>query len=425
MNHASLTEISKYERYTEQCMKCGFCSSVCPVYQEEKTEAGVARGKNELIKRVISGELELNHELADRIYKCTTCMACTELCPAKAVIPRLIVAVRADISHNMGMRFPYGQIYRHLLSNRKLFGSFLSAASFVQSILMPKTTGSLRHMPDFLSGLTKGRRIPSIAKKFLRQQAPEINKPKTGKAPIMRIGYFTGCMNEFVTPQLGLKTIDFLTRHGVEVVIPRNQSCCGAAVFLGGGDFDTGREMANANIAAFEGLDYVITDCGSCACALEEYPRFLANTQQKVEEYIKFACKIKHTTQFLTDILDLPASAFQTSPEVQGKKITWHDPCHLNRHLGVKQQPRKILQSLDANFIEMPNADRCCGMGGQFSLLHPDLSKKIGDKKTESIAATDADIVVTACPGCQFQLQDGIIRLDKPQKVMNIMELLR
>jgi glycolate oxidase iron-sulfur subunit len=415
MSEASLVELRKYERDTEQCMKCGFCSFVCPVYQEEKIEAGVARGKNELIKRVLSGELELTRDLADS----------TEMCPAKAVIPRLVVAARADIASSIGMRFPYGLIYRRILSNRKVFGSILSAASVFQSLLMPKTNGMVQHMPDFLAGLTKGRLIPSVAKKYLRQLAPEATKPKTGKAPIMRVGYFTGCMNEFVTPQIGLKTIDFLARQGIEVVMPRTQGCCGAAIFLGGGDFATGRALADSNVKAFEGLDYIIADCATCACALTEYPHFLADSPQRTEAYARFAGKVRHSTQFLVDVLNLPSSAYRLSPELQGKKITWHDPCHLNRHLGAKQQPRQIIQSLEgANYIEMPNADRCCGMGGQFSLLNPELSMKIGDKKIESAASTEADIVVTACPGCQFQLADGIARLNKPQKVMNIMELL-
>jgi glycolate oxidase iron-sulfur subunit len=132
-----------------------------------------------------------------------------------------------------------------------------------------------------------------------------------------------------------------------------------------------------------------------------------------------------HVSQFIADVLGLQASAFQTPAALKGKKLTWHDPCHLNRHLGAKEQPRRLLKSLaDTKYIEMPSADRCCGMGGQFNLLNYELSQKIGEKKIESIEATDADIVVTACPGCQFQLLDGIVRQKKPQKVMSLMEVL-
>jgi glycolate oxidase iron-sulfur subunit len=423
MTDTAFTEIRKFEKELEQCMKCGFCTFVCPVYQEEKTEASVARGKNELIKRLLSGELELNSELATRLYKCTACMSCTTNCPARAPIPRVIVAARADIARTIGMRSPYGFIYRYILAKRRVFGSILSFASLFQSMLMPKTNGVVRHLPDFMSALSKGRQIPSIAPKFLRRLLPEVNKPK-GKA-LMRVGYFTGCMNEFVLPHLGVKTVEFLTRHGVEVVMPRSQGCCGAAIFLGAGDFETARKLADANVKTFEGFDYIVTDCATCTCALGEYQRFLADTPEKKEAYAKFAGKIRHVSQFLIDVLKLPASAFQTPDAIKGKKLTWHDPCHLNRHAGVKEQPRHILESLtDARYIEMPNADRCCGMGGQFNLLNYDLSMKIAEKKAEGIAATDADIVVTACPGCELQLLDIIARKNMPQKVMSLMEVL-
>jgi glycolate oxidase iron-sulfur subunit len=425
MNQTALMEIRRFEKDTEQCMKCGFCTYVCPVYQEEKLESSVARGKNELIKRLLSGELELSRELADRLYKCTACMSCTASCPAKAPIPRVIVAARADFARTAGMRFPYGFVYRHLLAKREILGRVLSAASFFQAAFMPRTNGVIRHLPDFLSGLSKGRQIPSIAPKFLRRMVPEVSRPNHGSRTVMRVGYFAGCMNEFVLPHLGKKTVEFLTRHGVEVVMPRGQQCCGSAVFLGAGDFETGRKIADSNVSIFRGLDYVVTDCATCACALGEYQRFLADTPERKEAYAAFAVKIRHISQFLTDVLGLPESAYQASSALKGKKLTWHDPCHLNRHLGVKEQPRRILKSLaDVQYIEMPNADRCCGMGGQFSLLNYELSAKIAERKFESVEATEADIVVTACPGCQFQLLDSIARLKKPQKVLNLMETL-
>jgi glycolate oxidase iron-sulfur subunit len=426
MSIAALLEIQKYEKDTEQCMKCGFCTYVCPVYQEERIESSVARGKNELVKRVIAGELELNQEIADRLYKCTACMACTENCPSKAAIPRVVVAARADIARTLGVRFPYGFIYRHLLGNRMLFGNVLWLSSFVQSAFMPKTNGIIRHLPSFLSALSKGRQIPSIAPRFLRQQVPAVSRPAAGTKTALRVGYFTGCMNEFVLPHLGRKTIDFLTRQGVEVVMPERQGCCGAAVFLGGGDFQTGRKIADANVAAFQGLDYIVTDCSTCACSLGEYQRFLADTPERKEAYSGFARKVKHLSNFIVDVLQIPASRFQSAAAIRGKKVTWHDPCHLSRHLGIRQQPRQILKSLPGvQYVEMPNADRCCGLAGQFGLMYYELSTKIAEKKIQSIDAAEADVVVTACPGCEFQLLDNITRLRKPQKVMSLVEVLQ
>jgi glycolate oxidase iron-sulfur subunit len=425
MSLPAFAELEKILDDTEQCMKCGFCSFVCPVYKEERIESGVARGKNELVKALLNGDLDLNRDLADRLYKCTACMACTESCPAKAPIPRIVLAARADIARNIGVRAPYGFAYRTLLANRKLLGGMLKYGRYFQSAFMPETAGTLRHLPSLMSGLTNRKQIPAIAPKFLRQMMDEVTRPPAGIKANLRVGFFPGCMNEFATPHIAKKTVDFLTRHGVEVVMPKEQTCCGAAAFLGGGDFATGRKVADINVAAFSKLDYIVTGCATCSCTLREYPHFLADTPERKTAYEKFAGKIKHVAQFLVDTLSLPASAFQTAAELKGKKMTWHDPCHLNRHLGVKEQPRQILKSVaNGNFVEMPNADRCCGMAGQFSLFYQDLSQKIAERKVESVESTDADIVVTACPGCQFQLEDNITRLKNPQKVMNLMEIL-
>jgi glycolate oxidase iron-sulfur subunit len=323
------------------------------------------------------------------------------------------------------VRFPYGFVYRNLLTNRKLLGGALSLAGHFQAAFMPKSNGVIRHLPNFMSALSRGRQIPAIADRFLRRQVPQVNRPPRGVKTVLRVGYFSGCMNEFVLPHLGRKTIDFLTRRGVEVVMPEAQGCCGAAVFLGAGDFATGRKIADSNVAAFSGLDYIIADCATCTCALAEYQRFLADTPERKESFARFGGKVKHFSQFLTEVLDLPASVFQTAAAVKGKKVTWHDPCHLNRHLGVKEQPRKILKSLgEARYVEMPDADRCCGMAGQFNLLHYELSQKIAGKKAESVEASEADVVVTSCPGCQFQLLDHLTRFRKPQKVMSLAEVL-
>jgi len=418
-------EINRFESDLESCMKCGFCTFWCPVYQEERVESCVARGKNMMIRALIAGELEYTKEYTERLNTCTLCMACTTNCPAQVQIPRVIVAARADKVRAKGVSFPYNIIYRWLLPRRALFGHVIRCASWFQGIFLPKTKGTIRHLSLFLSALGKGRHIPQIAPRFLRQMVPVVNKPSAGIDTVMRTGYFSGCMTDFVFPELGEKVIDFLTKNGVEVVVPKEQGCCGAPVFLGSGDFETGRKLADTNAKTFEDFDYVVTDCATCSSALKDYVKLLANTPQRKQAYAKFADKIKDITELLVDVLKLPALAYIASSEVQGRKVTWHDPCHLSHYMGVTKQPRQILKSIpNIEYVEMPNADRCCGMAGTFSIRFYDLSKKITEKKLASIDATGADIVVTGCPGCKIQLIDSTVQHGKPVKVMHIMELL-
>jgi glycolate oxidase iron-sulfur subunit len=418
-------EIEKFKQALDSCTKCGFCMAGCPVYREEKKESSVARGKIMLIRAMLDGEVGVTDEMAEQLNRCTLCMTCAQNCPAGTQVPTVITAARADKVKRKGVPFPYNIVFRWLLPRRRLFGWAVRLASWFQGIFLPKTEGTIRHLSFFLSALGKGRHIPQIAPKFLRQSVPEVNKPPEGVKVKCTVGYFTGCMTDFVFPELGKKIIDFLNKNGVEVIVPWGQGCCGAPVFLGAGDFATGRKMADANVKAFKDLDYIITDCATCASAMKDYVKFLADTEARKKAYTAYAGKIRDITEFLVDVLKPPASAYNVAPEFRGKTVTWHEPCHLGRYLGIKEQPRKILKSMkDIKFVEMPDADRCCGMAGTFSIYFYDLSQKIAEKKAASIKATGADIVVTDCPGCQIQLIDTLKRLKMPQQVRHIMELV-
>jgi glycolate oxidase iron-sulfur subunit len=418
------TQVEKFKADLDRCTKCGFCMSSCPVYREERIESSVARGKIMLIRALLDGSLTLTDEMAEQLNKCTLCLTCVENCPAGAAVPAVITAARADKVSRKGVSFPYNIIFRWLLPRRRLFGWMVRLASWFQGIFLPKTEGTVRHLSFFLSALGKGRHIPQIAPKFLRQSVPEVNRPPANVPVKYKVGYFTGCMTDFVFPELGKKIIGFLTKNGVEVHVPRAQGCCGAPVFLGAGDFATGRRFADVNVKAFKGLEYVVTDCATCASAMKDYVKFLADNDERKKDYQDFAAKIKDITEFLVDVLQLPPSAYHTAVEFRGKTVTWHEPCHLGRYLGVKEQPRQILRYLkDINYVEMPDAGSCCGMAGTFSIYFYELSQKIAARKVDAIAATGADVVVTDCPGCQIQLIDSLTRRKMSVQVRHIVEL--
>ncbi|MCX8022300.1 MAG: (Fe-S)-binding protein [Syntrophorhabdaceae bacterium] len=418
-----LKELKKIEKFADQCMKCGFCSFFCPVYQEEKVETAVARGKNYLTKLAIKGEQEFTPEMAEIIGKCLLCKRCVANCPAKAQIDRVVVGARAQMVKEKGLGFVKNFAFRKVMADRKAFGRYLRLAKAFQWLL-PKTEGNIRHLPDFLKALGKGRNIPSLAKTFLRDMVKPVYKPQNGETPKMRVGFFMGCATDFVYPELGLKLIDFLTKRGVEVVVPEAQNCCGAAIYFSG-DFETGRYLANANIKAFDDVEYVITACGTCSSTLKDYQKYLPDNEEEQKRYEAFEKKVKDSLEFIINILNVKPEELTLKKEFEGKVATWHDPCHLIRYQNIKDQPRAILKSLKGlKYVEMPNADLCCGMGGSFSVYHYDLTKKIADKKMNGIKATGADIVVTACPGCMINLIDNALRNKMPQKVYHLLELV-
>ena len=419
-------ETKKFMSDLKGCIECGNCTFWCPIYQEQPEESSVARGKNKMIRALLNDEADYNEEFAELLSRCTLCKACTEHCPVKTQVQSIIAAARADKVKAKGIKFPSKLIYRWLLPRRRLFGNVLRFVSWFQSLFFPRTEGTIRHLPLFLSALGQGRHFPSIASKFLRQVVPAVNKPPKGVETKVRIGYFIGCATDFIFPDVGRRVIDFLTNHGVEVFVPKKQGCCAAPLFLGVGDLETAKKMADTNVKSFGNVDYIVSNCATCSSALKDYAKYLADTPERKEAYTKFGDKVKDISQFLVDVLKLKASDYQPVPELRGKKMTWHDPCHLVRYLGVKDQPRQIMKSLpEAEYVEMARADSCCGMAGSFSISYYDLSKKIADRKAEAIKSTGADIVVTSCPGCMIQLIDTFRRHRMPQKVVHLMNLIK
>ncbi|MEI6155323.1 MAG: (Fe-S)-binding protein, partial [Deltaproteobacteria bacterium] len=339
-----LKELKKIEQYADQCMKCGFCSFFCPVYQEEKMEMGVARGKNYLVKQILAGKQEFTDEMGDIIGKCLLCKRCVAMCPAKTQIDRVVVGARAQMVKNKGLGFIKNFAFRKVMANRKAFGNYVKLAKAFQW-MMPKTEGNIRHLPDFLKALGQGRNIPALADKFLRDIVKPVYKPQNGQAAKMKVGFFSGCAMDFVYPELALKIIDFLTKHGIEVVVPENQNCCGAAIYFSG-DFETGRMLAEKNIEAFKDVDYIVTGCGTCSSTLKDYQKYLPDNEDQKKRYEAFEKKVKDSTEFIIDVMKVPLEEFKLKKEFEGKTATWHDPCHLVRYQNIKDQPRMILKAL-------------------------------------------------------------------------------
>jgi glycolate oxidase iron-sulfur subunit len=412
-------------------MKCGFCGYFCPVYREEKDEKGLARGKDQLIRFALEGEQDLSKGFYQAIDNCLLCKTCVQYCPAKTRIDHAVTAARGDYVAAKGLPLSKRIVFRHVLPHRWLFGTALRLASWFQFILR-RGEGKFRHLPQFLSALGAGRAVPEIAPKFLRRTLPE-RSPARGK-PKYRVGFFSGCATEYVFPEIGQMMVDVLVSLDCEVTFDKRQGCCGAPVYLSG-DFRTGGKMAKRNVETFEQYDYVVTGCATCSSGLSEYPTYLAETPEEEERFEKFAAKVKDFNEFVIDVLaaipsvghECPtewAGRLELKPRFRGKTVTWHDPCHLARYQEISAQPRQILKALDGlEFVEMPNADRCCGLGGSFSITHYEVSKKIADHKVEGIAASGADVVVTACPGCMIQLRDALSRHKKTVEVVHIGEL--
>jgi glycolate oxidase iron-sulfur subunit len=416
-----VNELRKFEKDVQQCMKCGFCAYFCPVYKQEKVEKALSRGKVQLVKGVLEGRQEFTDGMLDVLDKCLLCKTCVVNCPAKARVDRAVLAARADAVAARGLPLSKRLVFSLLLPHRWWFGMALRWASWFQWILPGK--GNVRHLPEFLTALGAGRHVPRIASRFLKKRVPEVVSPPAGVPVKAKAAFFSGCAMEFVFPDRAEDIVRQLAANGVEVHYSRSQGCCGAPVYMSG-DFVLGHKMALKNVEALEHFDFVVTGCATCSSGLKEYAQYLAKDEAEKKRFEAFAAKIRNYAEFLVDDLKVPAKRLKAKPEFRGRKVTYHDPCHLCRHQGIRAQPRDLLKGIEGiEVVEMPGADACCGLGGSFSIHFYELSQKIAAGKVASILASKADVVATACPGCIIQIRDALLRAGHDIPVVHIGEI--
>lgn len=404
-----------------KCMKCGNCQEVCPIYKETRKEVGAARGKITLVETLFTGEMDLSKGMDERLSLCTTCGACTQHCSCGVRFDKIILAARAEAVRKQGLH-PGKKIAFKALKANRLFDTGLKFGSKVQGIAMKRIHGSdkgARLRYDF--GLGLGNKvIPNIAKKPLKDELPEVI---TVKNPKMRVGYFIGCVTNYFYTDMGRAVVDVLTENGCEVVIPKEQGCCGTPASVNG-DVESAKVMAKRNLLAFEktDVDAIITNCSSGGESWKHVYSELFDDDPKMKALAKkWAAKTYDISEFLIHVVPFKREGLGRLE----RKVTYHDPCHLNRGQGITTEPREILKAIPGvELIEMKKPDRCCGMAGSFMLVHPDLSAKISDRKIEDIAQTHTDTVATGCPACRLQLTSGVVNAGLQEDVLHTIQLL-
>jgi L-lactate dehydrogenase complex protein LldE len=236
----------------------------------------------------------------------------------------------------------------------------------------------------------------------------------------VRVGLFVTCLVDLFRPTVGFAAVKLLEEAGCTVEVPRAQTCCGQPAYNSGDRADT-RAIAAHVIAAFEPYDYVVAPSGSCAGTIREhYPALFADDAAMQKRAQALAARTYELTSFLTDVRGVSRVAARFDGT-----ITYHDSCSGLRELGVKQQPRKLLATVEGlRLAELPGAEICCGFGGTFCIKYPEISDKIVREKTADIAATGAGTLLAGDLGCLLNMAGKLQREGRPIAVRHVAEVL-
>ncbi|MDP9053724.1 MAG: heterodisulfide reductase-related iron-sulfur binding cluster [Acidobacteriota bacterium] len=409
----------------DRCVHCGLCLNACPTYRELGVEMDSPRGRIYQMVQVSEGQ-PIGDIYREHIDLCLACRGCESACPSGVQYGRLVEAARADIEANT--RRPWltralrNFVFRKLLPSPTLLTTagavlYIYQVSGLQKLLRASGVLQLFGSLGAREALAPAAEVPF----FFRQIGRVF--PAEGERKY-RVAMMAGCIANISFARLNEATVRVLRKNGCEVVIPAAQTCCGA-LHVHAGIRDQARILARRNIDAVfadeagGNFDAIITNAAGCGSTLKEYDELFEHEPAYLEKARRFKSLVKDVTEFLASI-DLNREMYPVEATV-----TYQDSCHLAHGQKIRNAPRQLLRAIPGiTFREMPLADICCGSAGIYNVLHTDLSMKILGKKMENVKLAQADIIATANPGCMLQLEAGVRKWGRGERVAHVVELL-
>ncbi len=383
----------------DACTRCGECTTTCPTGGEAQEDEFVTpRGKilrlREFykaqygLKAKLFGPKEIPQdqlaELSKRAYECTICGQCKTVCPAHLDTIEMWENMREFLVHNgLGPMPEHDQLIK-------------SIENYDNPWMQPRTQRS-----RWARRLEKDIKVKDVLKE---------------KCEVL---YFVGCTAAYDPniKEMALNTARILSKAKVDFgTLGNEEGCCGSTL-LRTGLIDNARKMAEKNIEMFERASpsIIVTSCAGCYKTIrQDYPKI-----GKVQP------KVMHITEMVNELLDSGKLVLDKRID---QKVTFHDPCHLGRHNGLYEEPRRILRYVPGlELVEMErnrSESRCCGAGGGVKTAFPDLAQKISDLRTDDAEASGADILTTSCPFCYQSLKTSIDARGSRLKMTDLMELV-
>ena len=342
------------------CTMCGFCKSVCPVFTDIGWDPSVARGRVILAYGLLNKDIPADESVIESIYQCTTCMDCYRRCPSNINVVDIVEMCRADLVEHGHILPKHKEIVENILEHGNPYG---------ESESVPEALGE---------------------------------EPRNAK-----VGYFVGCTSAYRNKDISNATISILKKLDENYTIV-DETCCGSVMQrIGWSEDDIVKQMEmNVEEIKSKGIELMIFSCAGCYRMFkEEYPKF-----------IDVPFEVKHISEYLAE-KDLDLQPLEA-------KVTYHDPCHLGRHVGVYEPPRQVINAIPSvDFEEMPMhgaTSHCCGGGGGVRSAYPELAENIAGRRVDEAAF--AEILVTTCPFCVNNLKKGKGEADL--RILDLVQLI-
>jgi glycolate oxidase iron-sulfur subunit len=387
---------------------CGFCQATCPTYVLLGDELDSPRGRVYLIKEMLEHDRPATEEVVTHIDRCLSCLACMTTCPSGVNYMHLVDQARVRIENE----------YTRPLTERVLRAALafilprpgLFRLSMILARLGRPLTGLLPASDATSVSPTLLRRIKAML--ALAPRSLPAPGPAGGSAfPAIgerrgRVALLQGCAQQVLAPRINQAAINLLTRHGIEVVLVKNEQCCGALTHHLGRDGDA-LARARANIAVWTaeaergGLDAILVTTSGCGTVIKDYGFMLREDRDFASAAAKISALAKDITEYVSGI-DL-----QPQQQHSDIVVAYHSACSLQHGQKITQLPKELLSKNGFVVKDVPESHLCCGSAGTYNILQPDIANRLRDRKVANIAMVKPDMIAAGNIGCMVQIAGG------------------
>lgn len=401
-------DIKEADKILRACVHCGFCTATCPTYVLLGDELDSPRGRIYLIKEMLEKDKPPTADVVKHIDRCLSCLACMTTCPSGVNYMHLVdqarVRIERDYQRPLTERL-LRSVLALVLPRPGLFRISMILAGLVRPFAALLPTPSVGASSPGL--LRRIKAMLALAPRGLPQPGPAAG---TVFAPIGRrrgrVALLQGCAQQVLAPRINQAAINVLTRHGVEVVLVKDEQCCGALTHHMGQDGDA-LARARANITVWQreadqnGLDAILVTTSGCGTVVKDYGYLLREDKTFAEPAKRISALAKDITEYLAGL--------ELAPSTQKGDITvaYHSACSLQHGQKITQLPKELLSKNGFVVKDVPESHLCCGSAGTYNILQPDIASRLRDRKVANIALVKPDMIAAGNIGCMVQIAGG------------------
>jgi glycolate oxidase iron-sulfur subunit len=367
-----------------KCVHCGFCTATCPTYQLLGDELDGPRGRIYLMKQVLEGK-PATEKTQTHLDRCLTCRSCETTCPSGVQYGRLVDIGRKIVEEQVP-RAPSQRVLRFVLketlSREWLFSPIMKAGQLVRPLL------------------------PQSVKNKVPPKQNAGSWPATPHARKMLL--LDGCVQPSMAPNINAATARVFDALGVQLIVASNAGCCGAIRYHLN-DHEGGLENMRRNIDAWwpyveAGAEAIVMTASGCGVTVKEYGHLLAHDPL----YAAKAHRISELTKDLSELLsDFETELLARPKGSVSRRVAFHPPCTLQHGQQIRGNVEQLLKAVGVDVQLCADSHLCCGSAGTYSVLQSELAMQLRDKKLDNLAATNAELIVSANIGCVTHLQSG------------------